>query len=274
MKVIAAIDNSLAARPVIATAVGLSRLLGAEPMLLHVTDDGERIARGAADAAGLPLETLAGPVVTCLLERSREEDVIAVVVGARGTPGGRRPLGGTALALATALEKPVVAVPPHSPPNETLRRILVPVEGSLSTSLIPRAILRLCSGSELEVVVLHVLEEESLPSFTDQPQHEREAWAREFLRRYCPWGIGRLQFETRVGEAEALVPLVAEEADVDLIALGWAQELAEGRAPVVRATLGRGRTPVLLVPVTAGSRRPPSTKEEEESWSSLHSLPV
>lgn len=270
-KVIAALDNSLASRPVVATAIGLSRLLGAEPELLHVVEGGDRIARGAADAAGRQLETLPGPVVERLLERSRSEDVVATVVGARGTPGGRRPLGRTALALATALEKPVVVVPPHARPPEVLRKVLVPVEGELSASLTPRAIVQLGCESELEVVVLHVLEEEALPSFTDQPQHEREAWAGEFLRRYCPWGIGRIQFEARVGGSDVLVPLVAEEANVDLIALGWTQELAEGRAPVVRAVLSRGRTPVLLVPVTRDVNQSKSTTEEEEKpWSSLH----
>ena len=36
---------------------------------------------------------------------------------------------------------------------------------------------------------------------------------------------------------------------LDLIALGWAQEIAGGRAPVVRELLERGRIPVLLVPM-------------------------
>lgn len=36
-----------------------------------------------------------------------------------------------------------------------------------------------------------------------------------------------------------------------MIALGWAQELAEGRAAVVREALERSRVPVLLVPVAA-----------------------
>jgi hypothetical protein len=33
------------------------------------------------------------------------------------------------------------------------------------------------------------------------------------------------------------------------VALGWSQDLAEGRAPVVRAALERAKLPVLLVPV-------------------------
>jgi hypothetical protein len=76
-----------------------------------------------------------------------------------------------------------------------------------------------------------------------------------------------VRLETRLGSSHELVPLVAAETSADLIVLGWAQELAEGRASVVRAALSRGRAPVMLVPVHA-----PTPKEE--SWSSLQSLPV
>ena len=63
-------------------------------------------------------------------------------------------------------------------------------------------------------------------AFTDQPQHEVSAWTREFIQRYCPWGIGTLQLETRVGRIGELVPLVAEQCECDLIALGWSQQLS------------------------------------------------
>jgi hypothetical protein len=52
-----------------------------------------------------------------------------------------------------------------------------------------------------------------------------------------------------VGRAEDLVAAVADDCGCDLVALGWSQELAEGRAPVVRGTLERSRLPILLVPV-------------------------
>ena len=90
---------------------------------------------------------------------------------------------------------------------------------------------------------------DEIPPFTDQPQHEHSAWATEFVARYCPWGVGSVQLEVRIGRAEELVPRVAAESGCDLIALGWAQELAPGRAPVVRAALERSHRPVMLVPV-------------------------
>jgi Universal stress protein family len=247
-KVIAALDNSLAAQPVLATACALGKLFPAEVEPVHVAADGDRIARSTADAAGLPLRTLDGSTVDALLEAAGADDVEAIAIGARNTPGGRRPLGGTALAVATSLAKPVVIVPPDASPPAALRRVLVPVEG-ISPSLTPRRIVALGHDADVEVVVLHVHEEASLPAFTDQPHYELDTWEREFLSRYCPWGIGSIRIETRVGRSDELVPLVAEQAEVDLIALGWGQALAEGRAPVVRSVLATGRTPVMLVPV-------------------------
>jgi nucleotide-binding universal stress UspA family protein len=266
-KVIAALDNSIAAKPVLATALAIGRLLDAEPELIHVGGDGDGTARRTADAAELPLQTVAGAVLDRLLDCSQAEDVVAMVIGARGTPGGRRPLGSTALAVATSLQKPIVIVPPNGPCEVEVRRVLVPLEGQLPASLVPREIVALGRRAAVEVIVLHVHDEESLPLFTDQPQHERQAWAREFLTRHCPWGIDRVRLETRVGSSQELVPLVAGETRADLIVLGWAQELAEGRAPVVRAALSRCGAPVMLVPVGA-----PTPKEEP--WSSLQSLPA
>jgi hypothetical protein len=251
-KVIAALDNSIASKPVLTTALALGELLGAEVAPVHVAVDGVRVAAAVAEGAKLPLRIVHGSVVERLLDEAGAGDVAAVVLGARGTPGDRRPLGSTALAVATLLPSPVVVVPPDAVPRTTLRRVLVPVEGDVSQTLTPRAIVELARGRELGVVVLHVHEAVSLPAFTDQPQHEQSAWAREFLRRYCPWGVGSVQLEVRVGRSDVLVPLVAEDTRVDLIALGWAQELADDRAPVVRAALERGGLPVMLVPVRTG----------------------
>jgi nucleotide-binding universal stress UspA family protein len=99
------------------------------------------------------------------------------------------------------------------------------------------------------VVVLHVHDEDSLPAFTDQPQHETSAWVDEFLARYCPWGVGDVRFEICVGRPDEEVLRTAEETGADLIALGWSRSLAGGRGPIVRAVLERGRVPVLLIPV-------------------------
>ena len=246
--VLAAVDNSLAARPVLATAQALAALLDANTQGLHVRTGSDRTARSTTEAAGVPLEITSGPVVQRLIDAGRADDVVALVVGTRSTPGGRL-LGTTATAVATALLKPVVVVPPEARAPGRLTRVLVPLEASLPAGRAPRTILELARDATIEVLALHVLEEDAIPSFTDQPQHEHTAWTHEFLARYCPWGVGTVRLETRVGRADEVVPLVADESVCDIVALGWARELAPGRASIVRATLERSRVPVMLVPV-------------------------
>lgn len=246
--VLAALDNSPAGRAVLAGARSLATVLDAEVEALHVRIDGQRTARKTAEAASVPFREVTGAVVERLVEAGSADGVVALAIGARGTPVARRPLGSTAAAVATALGKPILIVPPDAK-SSPFRRVLVPLEGTRSSSLALRAIFELAHGTEIDVRALHIHDQDSIPAFTDQPQHEQPAWAREFLHRYCPWGIDTVHLETRVGRSGELIPLVAEQCDCDLIALGWSQELSTGRAPVVRETLERSHRPLLLVPV-------------------------
>jgi nucleotide-binding universal stress UspA family protein len=257
-KVIAALDNSVAAKPVLTSALALGRALGSAVEALHVPVNGDRVARNTAAAEHVVLQTAEGPVIDRLIEVGQRDDVLALVLGARGSRLDPRPLGSTALAVAVSLAKPLLVVPPDARPPGELRRVLVPMESGSAAMHTPRTIIRLAQGTEVDVIVLHVVGEDSLPQFTDQPQHEQPARVHEFLRRYCPWGIGNVRFEVRIGCCDELVPVVADETDADLIALGWAQELEAGRAPVVSSALGHGRVPVLLVPVHVESETPDS----------------
>jgi hypothetical protein len=248
-KVLAALDNNLASKSVLASAQAFAALLDSEVEALHVQTNGLRTVRSMAAAAGVPLQTMTGPVVEGLVAAGEADGVVALAIGARGTSASSKPLGGRAAAVATALTKPVLIVPPAADASKTFRRVLVPLEGSLSSSLAPRGLFALRGGAEIDVVALHIHDEDSIPPFTDQPQHEMSAWTHEFVQRYCPWGIGAVQLETRVGRTGELVPLVADECGCDLIALGWSRDLSSDRAPVVHETIQRSRLPVLLVPV-------------------------
>ena len=97
--------------------------------------------------------------------------------------------------------------------------------------------------------MLHVRAEEALRAFSDQLHHEAPAWVEEFLARFCSVPAHEVEVELRVGVPEEEVSGVARETDADLIALGWSQELAPGRAAVVRAMLSSSVVPVLLIPL-------------------------
>jgi nucleotide-binding universal stress UspA family protein len=113
----------------------------------------------------------------------------------------------------------------------------------------PRVLLEPALGTKLDIVALHVLAPDAIPAFTDQPCHEQEAWAREFLARYCRWGIAGVRLVTRVGRREDQVARAARDFGCDMVVMGWSQRLAGNHARVVRATLERSDAPVMLFPV-------------------------
>lgn len=244
-KVLAAVDNSLAGNPVLVTARALARALEARVEAIHVSSEGGQTPARAALAVGVPLRVVSGPVLKRLSEAAADPETIALVIGARSRPTSLHALGSTALAVVTSCSRPVIVVPPVGRAAPILRKVLVPLEGTVSTSLDPRSIIELGGNSRIEIVALHVDEDGSAP--------EDDA----FLRRFCPWGIGFVTLEKRTGKREDLIPAVADELGCDLIALGWAQELAPGRAEVVRATLERSPLPVMLIPARFETERRP-----------------
>jgi nucleotide-binding universal stress UspA family protein len=244
-KVLAAVDNSLAGNPVLVTARALARALDARVEAINVLSAGDQTPARAAAAVGVPLRMVSGPVVERLSEAAAGPETIALVIGARSRPTSPHPLGSTALAVVTSCSRPVVVVPPVGRTAPKLRKVLVPLEGTVSTSLAPRSIVELGRDRGIEVVALHVDEDGSAPEDD------------EFLRRFCPWGIGFVTLEKRAGKREDLFPAVADELGCDLIALGWAQELAPGRANLVRATLERSPLPVMLIPARFETERRP-----------------
>ena len=248
--VLAAIDNSAAARPVLAAAAAFADLLHVEVAAVHVREDGDRSARAAAAVAGVPLRVTTAPVISALSASAQEVGVATLVLGARAVGAARRPAGHVALELAVSLPKPLVVVPPEAAVPMVFRRILVPLSGEGTAAAALAETMSLARERELEVVVLHVYDPVSLPLFTDQPQHELETWSQEFLRRHCPHPE-HVRLEMRIGIPGQHVLQVADKVEADMIALGWSQELGGGHAAVVREVLERSALPVLLVPVAA-----------------------
>jgi nucleotide-binding universal stress UspA family protein len=252
MKILAALDQTAAAGPVLAASREIAQMFDAEVSGVHVLQDGAQSVRDLAAHEGIPLAELEGAPGRRLAQALEDDDdAIALVVGTRCLPQGGREIGSTALEVVTTARKPVFAIPPELPAGFAIRRVLVPLEGSLPTSYAPYAALDVPGAEHVEVVILHVLDEQEVPAFSDQPQHEWEAYGREFLARYSLWPFEHVRFETRVGRPDEHILPVAKETQSDLVALAWAQELAPGRARIVRETLRRGRIPILLVPVTS-----------------------
>ena len=251
MKVLAALDQTAAASSVLAASHEIARVFHADVAAVHVVQDGAERVRSLAAQEGVPLGELQGPPGLRLARTLEEDDeAVALVVGTRARAQGEREIGSTALEVVTTVHKPVFAIPPHLPGDFAVQRVLVPLEGTPSTSS-AYPVVDMPEADQVDIVILHVLEEHMLPAFSDQPQHEWEAFGREFLARYSPWPIEHVRLETRVGRPEEHILPVARETKCDVIALAWAQELAPGRARIVRDTLRHGTFPILFVPVKA-----------------------
>ncbi len=249
-RIIAAITSDAATEAVLSTATAVSELFGAEVEALHVGAAQVTLST-AAERAGVPLRNVAGETGQALADAVASEDVAALVIGARGTSSGKRPAGSTALALITLGQLPVVVVPPDARVTDrAIRSVLVPLDGTPASAAALSEIVELAHREALRIVVAHVHRPRSVPAFSDHLPHEVRAWSEEFIARHCP-GAAEATLELRVGEPhEHLIDLL-RETGCDLVVLGWRQELAGGRAAVVRRMLGDSPVPVLLTPARA-----------------------
>lgn len=253
---LAAIDDSAAARPVLEAARRLGSLFDASPIAVHVAEDGSgATARAVCEAAHVPLRLRRGDARSRLVELAGSDEVVAIVAGTRRAPVGATPAGHVAMHLIEGVGKPVVVVPPAPAASRPLRRVLVPVDDDPATWAALRPLLaRLIERSPAEIVALHVFEPDRIPPYSDHTGHEAEAWTTHFLDRCFPGADEKARVEVRIGLVPEAVPAVVAEVDPDLVVIAWHQDLTPGRALVVRTLLARAAVPLLLVPAPAVAR--------------------
>jgi hypothetical protein len=250
-RVLIALDEDLAVRPIAAVGLAIAELLEADTSALHVGGTVPLLAGRVCDELHVRLTVRRGRVVPVLRSEMDADDVVASVVGMRSRPTGRRPGGRTTIRLMTSARKALVVVPPDLASSWTLRRILVPINGALSSPV--RQIISRASELALGTMILHVHDETSIPLFEDQRQHEGEAWTEEFIARND--GTDRGNVTIRVGDPAVEIERFVGTEHPDFIVLAWSQDLSSGRAEVVRASMEQLRVPVMLVPLPASGRR-------------------
>lgn len=168
-----------------------------------------------------------------------EPDPAAVVLTARA----REPLCWEVMERASC---PVVVVPRHHTQVRTsISHVLVPLDGRRETALSVAPLVRRFLGAGVQVRVLHVFDETTVPAFWDQAAHSHEHWTEEFLLRNLP---DAANLELRRGHTAEQVLVEERREGLDLIMIAWSQRLTEGRARTVREAITDGIAPVLLVP--------------------------
>jgi hypothetical protein len=153
--------------------------------------------------------------------------------------------------LITRLDKPVIVVPPDARYSQQLSRVLIAVDSQRPSRAALEDLIDSLTIEDLEVIVVHVDTEASIPHFSDQVQHETDAYAREFLARRFQT-LAPVHLALRIGDTAEEVLAAGDETAADLILVSWNRDLGPGRAPIVRKILEHTHIPVMLTSSTPG----------------------
>jgi Universal stress protein family len=210
---------------------------------------------GAEEAAGVPdaLRELAGrslriltePLEASLLDAIDAPEVLLAVIGARGEPADGDPVGARGRHLLAHTSKPIVVVPPGLRAPGPIASVLVPLEGSEESSRPILDALWPMIRTNVQVIVVHVFTEATLPRMLDRPVRDLDLLGQEFLTTHLP--VAEL-IELRADPVAASIGDVAREQGSDLVVLSWGQNITTGRAQVVRDVLRATSLPVMLLP--------------------------
>jgi len=254
MSLLIAVADTVADRELVVSARCLANAAGWDARAVHVREAGAP-ELGSADTGDLEIVDLVGEAAVELTRLVGKADVDAVAVGLRttGAPG----LGHVTQALLEHPTAPLLLVRQGMRPLTTLRRLVVPLEGSPSASSAMRhADGALCARGR-EIVMLHVVTRSTprergsfpAPRIVDQEHYEWSAWQDEFCMRFsqCPEG-GRHRVCLRVGEPASTIVKEANAVGAELIVLSWKGSFAKGHGAVVKALLDTAPCPLLIVP--------------------------
>jgi nucleotide-binding universal stress UspA family protein len=204
--------------------------------------------------AGLELQRTGGRAADEILRAAEHHDAAVVALGLRSDE--RAGLGHVAEEMLLNSPNMLLVMRPGMRVIAGLRRILVPLEGSPSTSAAMRLADDAFCTRGREIVMLHAVtqhvpgEPGSMPAprFVDQEHYDWMAWQEEFCMRFsqCPKG-GRHRVCVRVGEPAEVIMREAQDLGAELIALSWKQDLGQGRARRIRRLLQDSPCPLLIV---------------------------
>jgi nucleotide-binding universal stress UspA family protein len=247
-RILAAIDASPAAGPVLQVARLFGDLLAASPEAIEVESRASVSVREIAEYAGVPLRVLPGVAEQVILREAAADDVALTVIGARGLPSGRHPAGHVALHVIQKSKKPVVVVPP-SVCAPKLDRVLIPLDGSHATGLAVAAVAGHLARAGAELVVVHTFTPETTPTMLNHGG-ALDVWGAEFLMRSCP-ELADARLELRVGAPGTNVIELARDEQADLVVLAWSRDLSAGHGQIVLEAVAQTTVPTLLLPLDA-----------------------
>jgi nucleotide-binding universal stress UspA family protein len=254
MTLLVAVADPSVDQELVAAAQALAAAAGWDARAVHVHEPGGS-ELGSAEFGDLEVIGLAGDAPVAIPGLAAKASVEAVAVGLRAESASS--VGHLAEELLARMPAPLLLVRPGMRPLTSLRRLVVPLEGSPSASeAMRRADDAFCRRGR-EIVMLHVVTTDvpgeigsfPAPRIVDQEHYEWSAWQEEFCMRFsqCPEG-GRHRVCVRVGDPARTIVEEAEANGAELIVLSWRGSFAEGHGAVVRELLDTAPCPLLIVP--------------------------
>jgi nucleotide-binding universal stress UspA family protein len=219
-----------------------------------------RLGREAPLLDGLTIDSRVGtPAVEILQVAGEIKPRLIVICKHSGGERGKM-LGRTAMKVLHDARCPVVLVPPERGAAPwRLHHVLVPHDGTPSTSAALQPAAALAERGRAELLVVHVTNIKtapaeagslSTPRYVDQPQHEWPAWTSEFLNRLaciCPLGQLRVRMFLAHGDTAAEIMRLSEKQSTDLIVLAWRGILEPPRAATMKDILREAHCPIMVV---------------------------
>ncbi len=261
------LDGSTQALAALPVAKVLGEIGKAELRILYIGEHkvaGEelrsRLGRDAPILEGLTIDARVGIPAMEILQVAKETEPRAIVLCRHSGAERGQMLGRTAMKVLHEAHCPMVLVPPERGAVPwRLHHVLVPHDGTPSTSAALQPAAKIAERAHAELLVVHVTgiraapaERGSLatPRYIDQAHHEWPAWASEFLNRFacmCPLGRLHVRILLAHGDIAAEVLRLSEQQSTDLIVLAWRGIWQAPRAETLKNILREARCPIMVV---------------------------
>jgi nucleotide-binding universal stress UspA family protein len=257
-------EQALAALPV-------AKVLGEiERVAVHILHVGERepagaelrdrLAHGTAVLDGLTITPRVGTPAAHILQVAREMKPRLIVMCKHSGAERGKMLGRTAMKVLQDAPCPVVLVPPERGATPWhLHHVLVPHDGTPTTSGALQPAAELADRAHAELLVAHVTNVRAAPAeagslttprYVDQPQHEWPAWSSEFVDRLaciCPLGHLHVRMFLAHGDPAAEILRVSDRQSTDLIVLAWRGRWEAPHAAILKDILRKAHCPIMVV---------------------------
>ena len=253
------------------SALPVAKVLGEiERATLHILHVGEhkltpeelrsQLEREAPTLDDFTIDARVGMPAVQILQVAEEMKPRAIVMCKHSGAEREKMLGRTAMKVLHDARCPVVLVPPER--GEVpwhLQHVLVPHDGTPSTSAALQPAAELAERGRAELLVVHVTDSKTAPAeagslttprYVDQPQHEWPAWTTEFLNRLaciCPLGQLHVRMFLAHGDTAAEILRLSEKQSTDLIVLAWRGIWEPPRAATMKAILREAHCPIMVV---------------------------